>query len=133
MECGISYVELRGIIGMNSFISMNLSQDPYDNHYNSMTYVMKRAVEIPGFYYFDSEASGDEKEHSKIFNALSLYTRLRIFWDIMVYEYLSHIFVFRWLFNAVRVFLAILDLYPFLALKSFGKKYAYVQIMKPKK
>jgi hypothetical protein len=108
--------------------------DPYDNHYDTMAFMMRRAVKVPGYYYFDTECLADEKdENKKIFAKLSLYTRLRIFLEILIYEKMSHVLIFRWIFNIMRMCLAVLDFHPFLALRAFGKKYAYVEIMKPKK
>lgn len=106
--------------------------DPLDNHYNSMTFIMKRAVKVPGYFYFESEALEGAKENQKYLERLSLYARFRVFLDIIVYEYLSHVLIFRWIFNFIRMIAGIVDKYPVLALKSFGKKYAYVEIMKSK-
>lgn len=106
--------------------------DPFDNYFNSVMFILKRALEVPGYYYFESEAIGDVQLHNKMFQNFTIYTRFRILLDIVIYEYLSHIFIFRWVLNLVRISLAILDFYPVLALKKFGKKYAYVEIMKSK-
>lgn len=106
--------------------------NPLDNHYDSTMFMTKRAIGVPGYYFFVSEESGDKKEHQQLFRQFSNFTKLKILVKIIVYEYLSHVFVFRWIFNIVRLSTAILDFYPFLALKSFGKKYAYVTIMKSK-
>ncbi len=96
--------------------------------------MLKRAIGVPGFYYFESESSfGLEEENKKIFDDLSLVTRVHIFIDVVVYEYLSQIFIFRWIFNVYRLLVALLDIYPILAIIRFGKKYAIVKIMKTKK
>jgi ER-bound oxygenase mpaB/B'/Rubber oxygenase, catalytic domain len=98
-------------------------------HYDSMMWMMRRSLKVPGYYYFDSEASGEKR----VYESLSLYTKFRILLDIIVYENLSHIFIFRWIFNIARILFSIIDkLYPFLSLKAYGKKYAYVEIMKSK-
>lgn len=91
---------------------------------------MKRAIGLPGYHFFESENKNNQKS---VFDSLSLYTKFRVVVEIVCYEYLSHVFVFRWLFNLMRVSSVLLNLYPILAIKSFGKKYAYVEIMKPKK
>lgn len=106
--------------------------DPLDNYYDSVMFMMKRAVGVPGYYYFASEASGNADLNEELFKKFSLYTKFRIFLEIIVYEHLSHVFIFRWIFNVTRLLFGIFDLFPILALRSFGKKYAYVQIMKPK-
>lgn len=90
----------------------------------------KRFVKVPGYHFFESEAVDNETR--KVFDDLSLYTRFNILIEVIVYEYLSFVFVFRWIFNVMRIFLSLLHYYPILALRSFGKKYAYVEIMKPK-
>lgn len=95
-----------------------------------MIFVIKRAIGVPGYQYFDSESIEGSPSVLKNF---SLYTRFRIFIDIMLYEYLSHNLIFRWLLNLCRVILALLSKYPILAMKSFGKKHAYVEILKGKK
>lgn len=100
---------------------------------DSMIFQMKRAVKVPGYYFFESEASGDEKESQKIWQELSYYARFRVIYDIIVIEYLTSFFIFRWFFNIVRIIFSVIERrYPFLALHSFGKKYAYVEIMKSK-
>lgn len=91
---------------------------------------MKRAIGLPGYHFYESENRDGDKS---VFDTLSLFTKFRVFAEIIVYEYLSHVFVFRWLFNLMRVSLVLLNHYPILAIRSFGKKYAYVEIMKPKK
>lgn len=98
-----------------------------------MMFLIKRTLRIPGYHYFDSESTENKKENKEILDGLSLYTRYRIFMDVIIYEYLSHIFIFRWIFNISRVFIVILAMYPILAILSFGKKYAFVEVMKPKK
>lgn len=97
---------------------------------DSLKFVMKRAIGLPGYHFFESENKNGDKS---VFDSLSLYTKFRVVVEIFVYEYLSHIFLFRWFFNLMRFSLALLSKYPFLAIRSFGKKYAYVEIMKPKK
>lgn len=98
-------------------------------YYDSMMWLMRRALKVPGYFYFGSESSGEKR----VYNKLSLYTKLRILLDIVVYEYMSHVFIFRWIFNIFRILFSIVDkFYPFLSLMSYDKKYAYVEIMKPK-
>ncbi|KAG4067215.1 hypothetical protein HA402_000206 [Bradysia odoriphaga] len=102
-------------------------------HYDTTMFMIKRAIGVPGYYWFDSESSGFEEENRKLFEEMSLFTKFNIFLDIIIYEYLSHVFIFRWIFNVLRFFMALLDVYPFLALIRFGKKYAIVEVMKKKK
>lgn len=93
-----------------------------------MVFTIKRAIGVPGFYNFDSESSGFEEEHKKIFGGLSLHTKFQIFLDVVVYEYLSHVFIFRWIFNVIRLIFALLDVYPIFAYFRFGKKYALISV-----
>jgi hypothetical protein len=90
---------------------------------------LKRALDMPGYHYFESGAPGAKP----MIKELSWYARFRVFCDIIVFEYLCRIFIFRWICNIMRFSMVILDIYPFLALWSFGKKFAYVKIMKSKK
>lgn len=98
-----------------------------------MLFMIKRAIGMPGYHYFDSESSEFKEENQQIFNNLSLYTKFQIFLEVIIYEYLSNIFILRWIFNIFRIFTALFDIYPVLALLRFGKKYAFVEVMKPKK
>jgi len=102
-------------------------------HFESMMYTIKRYVGVPGYHYQQSEAADFRADNKKVFDSMSTYTRFRIALDIIIYEQLSHILIFRWIFNAFRVFLGILHHWPILALRKFGKKYAYVDIFKTKK
>jgi len=103
-------------------------------HFESMMFMIQRAIGLPAYYYFDSESSGFNDENVKIFDSMSLYTKFRIFVDVIMFEYLSHMFIFRWIFNIFRIFIiALLEIYPILPLISFGKKYAFVQVMKSTK
>lgn len=95
--------------------------------------MIKRAVEVPGFHYFDSESSDFKDENEQIFDDLSLYVKFRIFADVIIFEYLSHVFVFRWIFNICKALLYLLEVYPILAIIRFGKKYAFVEAIKNRK
>lgn len=53
--------------------------------------------------------------------------------EILVYEYLSHTFVFRWVFNGFRAAMLVFVVVPVLALMKFGKKYAHVVIKRQNK
>lgn len=101
---------------------------------DSLMFELKRAVKVPSYCVFQSEADGDQGESERIWKTLSYYTRLRVIIDVVLFEYLSHVFIFRWIFNIFAMLFGLLDsVYPLLAVQRFGKKYAFVQIMKPKK
>lgn len=98
-------------------------------HYDSLMWMMRSAVKVPGYGSSHTKEFGE----SQTCKNFSFYTKFRILIDILVYENLSHIFIFRWIFNIARIVFSIIDkLYPFLSLMSFGKKFAYVEIMKAK-
>lgn len=98
-----------------------------------MIFIMKRNLNIPGYFYYESEVEDTASKNKNVLSELSYYTQFRIWLEVVVYEQLSKILIFRWIFNVMRISLALLDVYPVLALISFGKKYAYVEIMKAKK
>ncbi|CAO1370952.1 unnamed protein product [Diamesa tonsa] len=99
-------------------------------HYETVIYSLKRMLSVPGYHYFQSEAITKDSDNTKVFQQLSYYTRFRIFLNIIIYQYLSPIFIFRWTFNIMRIILGILDKYPVIAIYKFGKKNAYVEILK---
>ncbi|KAJ6646588.1 hypothetical protein Bhyg_01801 [Pseudolycoriella hygida] len=96
--------------------------------YESSMFMMKKAVGVPGYNLFDSK-----QNDKNVFHDLSLYAKFQIFLEFVIYEHFSHIFVFRWIFNIFRIMVALLEFYPILAIYRFGRKYAFVEIMKPKK
>lgn len=95
-------------------------------HYDSSIFLLKHYIQVPNYNVW--------KIKNDKFKALSFYSKFRVIMNIIIYEYLSKNFVFRWIFNIMRILMAtLLKLYPVIALYRFGKKYAYVEIMKPKK
>ncbi|CRK89889.1 CLUMA_CG003621, isoform A [Clunio marinus] len=106
--------------------------NPLDNNYEAMMFTMKRVMQVPGYFYFWSENDGEVEKNQKIFDSMSILQHIRIFLDIIIYEYLSKVFVFRWIFNLIRMSFGILDVYPILALRRFGKKFAYVKVLDSK-
>lgn len=99
-------------------------------HYETVIYSLKRMLSVPDYHYFHSEAISKDSDSTKVFQQLSYYTRFRIFVDIIIYQFLSPIFIFRWIFNIMRIMSGILDKYPIIAIYKFGKKNAYVEILK---
>lgn len=96
--------------------------------------MIKRAIGVPGYYCFDHESTGFEEENRKLFDEMSLFTKFNIYLDVIMYEYMSRVLIFRWIFNIFRMLIALLDtIYPILALVRFGKKYAFVEVMKKKR
>jgi hypothetical protein len=91
---------------------------------------MKRAIQVPGFYYFSSEAFGSKQQNEEVLSKLSYYSHFRIILDIIAFEHLSKIFIFRWMLNIMRICFALLEVYPFRAILAFGKRTAFVEIFK---
>lgn len=100
---------------------------------DSRMFSIKRLCDYPGYHYFESESQNHKAENTEIFSKLSLYTRFRIFIDIIVYEHLCHFAVSHFLLNIGQLIIALLGLYPLLPLLAFGKKYAFVEVMKTRK
>lgn len=84
--------------------------DTLDSYYDSLMFITKRAVGVAGYHYFANVVTGKQKA---VLQSFSRLTKLKIFFEIAVYEYLSQVFIFRWLFNIVRVSFAVLDAFPF--------------------
>ncbi|CRK89888.1 CLUMA_CG003620, isoform A [Clunio marinus] len=104
--------------------------NPLDNNYKVLMFIVKRALKVPGYFYFWSENDGHVEKNKEIFADLSLWERIRIFSDIIIYEHFSKFVVFRWIFNFIRFAFGILDIFPFLAIYEFGRQIAYVEILK---
>lgn len=130
MECGIK--TLHFIMVAKILKLVETCRDDKKILLDSLMFGMKRALTVPGYTFFSWEDSSGTKRSHSIFQSLSLYTKIRIFLDILFYEYLSHFIVTRWMLNVLRLLVSIVDVYPILALNKFGKKYAYVEIMKSK-
>lgn len=94
---------------------------------------LRRVCDCPGYHFFESESKEHKEENAKILGSLSLYTKFRVFIEIVIYEYLCHFSITRWLLIIGQIFIALLGLYPILPLLAFGKKFAFVEIMKTKK
>lgn len=107
--------------------------NPIDSYYDSLMFMIKRAVGVPGYHFFKSESSGDEIEHQQKFRNLSILAKMKIFLDIVMYEYLSQYFIFRWIFNIIRFIVVLFDKYSILAIAKFGRKYAFVETIKSRK
>lgn len=99
-------------------------------HYETLIYSLKRMLSVPGYHYFQSEAISKDSDNTKVYQQLSYYTRFRVLSDIIIYQFLSPFFIFRWTFNIMRIMSGILDKYPVIAIWKFGKKNAYVDILK---
>lgn len=98
-------------------------------------FLLRRQLGIPGYHYFDHEkkflkveSSGEEK----ILEQLSLYTKFRIFIDILIHEYLTKITIVKYLMFTVLIPLALLEVFPILLIYSFGWKFAMAEKRKKK-
>lgn len=93
-------------------------------------FTVKRLLGVPGYNYFEDESNADSTGE-KAYDKLRFYTRFRIATEVIVFERLSRLWVFRWLFNIFRLcFTGFNNLLPIFAMVKFGRKNAYVQVMK---
>lgn len=88
-------------------------------------FTCKRFLGVPTASFLESEG-GKGEDYKK----LGLYPRFRITTDVVIFEYLSKICVFRWTFNIFRFGFSVFDKFPIFAIAKFGRKYAYVSILK---
>jgi hypothetical protein len=102
--------------------------DPLLN-FDSTMWQVKRALKIPGYYYFDSEIQQNEEPGSNIANIekLSFYIRFRIFLSIITFEYLNQVFVIRWILIIFRMSLSLLEVFPIFLIYRFGWDFAMAE------
>lgn len=93
-------------------------------------FTIKRLVGVPTYGYFESESNSSKV--NRAYDKMSLYSRFRVTADVIIYEYLSKVWLFRWSFNTFRFMFSVFDYFPLFAILKFGRKYAYVQVMKTK-
>lgn len=100
-------------------------------HTETQLFTVKRLMGVPGYHYFDKEAVGALKERA--FDKLDFHTRARIALEIFFIETLGKVWIFRWSMNIFRlIFGAVTERFPVFAILKFGKKNAYIEILKPK-
>lgn len=102
--------------------------DPTIN-FDNLMFQAKRILNIPGYYYFESEKqkSVEENSNMKILEQYSIYTRIRIFIDIIIFEYLTKFAIVRYLLVLYRMSFILLDVFPILLIMSFGKEFAMAE------
>lgn len=93
-------------------------------HADSSLFTIKRFLEIPNY---NLKQISDQPEGYKI---LSIWSRFRVKADIVIFEYLSTVWIFRWCFNISRMLFAVFDYFPIFAIIKFGQKYAHVEVLK---
>lgn len=98
-------------------------------HTETQLYTIKRLVGVPTYDYHGQDQGQDD---NSAYNKLSLYSRFRISTDVMIFERLSKLFILRWTFNISRMLFSVFDYYPIFAILKFGRKYAYVEVLKSK-
>lgn len=91
---------------------------------DAQLFTIKRFFNVPGYGYYTTELS-----NNNAYDKLTLYTRLRISLDVLIYEYLSKVWAFRWCFNISRMCFSIFDHFPIFAILKFGRKVAYVKVL----
>lgn len=95
-------------------------------HADVQLFTIKRLMGISTSSYFASEGNTDD------YKKLGLYARLCVTTNVIIFEYLSKIWIFRWLFNISRLSFGIFEFFPIFAIMKFGRKYAYVKILQSK-
>lgn len=97
--------------------------------FNKVMFQIKRELQIPGYYYFESERKKFEEENSnmKILEQYSYYSRYRIFLDAVIFEYLTQFAIVRYLLLLFRISFLLLDVFPILLIMSFGKQFAMAE------
>lgn len=104
-------------------------------HYDKLMFQIKRTLQVPGYYYFESEKQecDDENSNMKILEQYSFYTRFTIFLDVVILEYLTNFAVFRYMFILFRMSFSLLEVFPILLTISFGKQFAMAEKRRKKK
>lgn len=98
-------------------------------HADSALFTIKRFLEVPNCDYYQTQSfEGSLTKYEK----LTRWSRFRITTDVFVFEYLTKVWCFRWCFNLLRICFSIFDFFPIFAIIKFGKKYAYVEVLKRK-
>jgi hypothetical protein len=99
-------------------------------HPETHIFIMKRLVGVDTYGYFQSEPNASNV--NRAYDKLSLFSRFRVTTDVFLYEFLSNLFVFRMCFNFFRMLFSVFDYFPIFAIWKFGRKYAYVEVLKAK-
>lgn len=99
---------------------------------DSSLFAVKRYLGVPEFCYSKTEVP-DVDNSNDFYTSASLYSRFRISSDVIIFEYLSRNFIFRWFFNILRLSFSIFNHFPIFAMIKFGRKNAYVEILKGSK
>jgi hypothetical protein len=99
-------------------------------HPETHIFLIKRLVGVDTYGYFQSEPNASNV--NRAYDKLSLLSRFRVTTDVILYEYLSKVFVFRMFFNFFRMLFSVFDYFPLFAIWKFGRKYAYVEVLKAK-
>lgn len=105
----------------------------FNSSSDSMIFMIKRAVSVPGFSYTLGQTSSDDEQSQKNFSILSFYTKFRVIAEIFIFENLSKFFIVGWILNFLRLCIGLFEIYPFMAVLRLGKKYAFVDINPSKK
>lgn len=94
---------------------------------DAQLFMVKRLIGVSSSKFFASEHGTNDD-----YNKLGLYAKFRVAADVVIFEYLSRVWAFRWTFNIMRFSFSVFELYPIFAILKFGRKYAYVKVLKDK-
>ena len=97
---------------------------------DAQIFTAKRLAGVPTFGYFQQEANASNV--NRAYDKLSFYSRFRITTDVIIFEFLSKFLLFRICCNIFRFLFFVFDYFPVFAIWKFGRKYAYVEILKAK-
>lgn len=99
-------------------------------HADTQLFTMRRFIGVQTCRYYENEfsAASGINEYAQ----LSYYTRFRVTLDVIIFEYLSKIWAFRWSFNIFRICFSVFDHFPIFAIMKFGRRNAYVEVMRTK-
>lgn len=113
-----SYIRI-AVEGMKGF-------EPWLND-DVQLFTVKRLIGVPTSSFFAIEGGSNDD-----YKNLGLYARFRVATDVVIFEYLSSLWAFRWAFNIMRLSFSVFEIFPVFAILKFGKKYAYVKVLKAK-
>ncbi|XP_055640175.1 uncharacterized protein LOC129777741 [Toxorhynchites rutilus septentrionalis] len=96
--------------------------------YHAFMFLTRRLSNLPGHYYWDTEPRDGAQP---IFKEFNWYSRVMLYFLMVVHEVLLNITVFRWYFNWQFKFNTevVNEYFPWLAIIKFGVKDAYVRIV----
>lgn len=97
---------------------------------DTQIFTAKRLAGVPTYGFFKQEANSSNV--NRAFDKLSFYSRFRISTDVIIFDFLSKVLLFRICFNIFRILFSVFDYFPVFAIWKFGRKYANVKVLNTK-